>query len=144
MSFYQEALEKLNEVNLYYQGAFWIVGNSLTEIKKGNFNLLIGSKIPTDYYGDYLEKVPSKNQLTHRNLWFKPSLDNNLLQYSFDYFPRGRVAIDQGTAYIHLNSKCSTNKILTKIIETYCLDGLRIVYDYNNEYQGSHYDFELK
>ena len=128
------------EDDLYFQGAFWIIGNSIQEIKDGKFNILVGSKILSDYYGDYQNMLSTKkSDLTHRRLWNSVG-DNN----DWNYYPRGRVAIDQGTAYIHLNSECATDKIKEAIINEYGIDKLRIVFDYNNEYQGSHYDFELK
>lgn len=139
-----EALKQLNEVrkedDLYFQGAFWIKGDSLKSIKDGEFSILIGSKILSDFYGDYVSDVPlTKNQLSHEKLW-KNIGDN----HEWNYYPRGRVAIDQGTAYVHLNSDCVTDAIKDAIIKEYDIEGLRIVYDYNNEYQGSHYDFLLK
>lgn len=142
MNIYEE-LQKLDEVrkeeNLYFQGAFWIKGNSLQDIKNGNFSLIVGSKILTDYFGDIKEKTPSKSSLTHQKLWSSVS-DG----HSWDYYPRGRVCIDQGTAYIHLNSNCATNDIKDCIYNEYKIDGLRIVLDFNNEYQGSHYDFGIR
>ena len=129
--------EVTREEDLYYQGAFWIVGKSLDDILSGNFEIVIGSKLLTDYYGDYAEKhIPKKSALTHAKLWKGNSV-------SWDYYPRGRVAIDHGTAYIHINSKCATKEIIDAIVDEYEIGKLRIVRDYNNEYQGSHYDFKL-
>lgn len=133
-------LETRKEDDLYFQGAFWIKGDSLEEIKNGNFELLIGSKLLTDFYGDYVRKdVPKKSALTHKNLW--PNISDG---HTWEYYPRGRVAIDQGTAYIHLNSQCTSDKIIGAITKEHGIEKLRIVLDYNNEYQGSHYNFELK
>ena len=137
-----EAITELKETRTseddYFQGAFWIKGKSLKDIKNGNFTLLIGSKILTDYYGEYDQTIP-KRKLTHEKLW---NQFNDV--HSYTYYPRGRVAIDQGTAYVHLNSNCVTDKIKDAIVKEYEISKLRIVYDYNNEYQGSHYDFELR
>ena len=133
-------LETRREDDFYFQGVFWIKGNSLEEIKNGDFELLIGSKLLTDFYGDYVRKdVPKKSALTHKNLWCDIS-DGR----AWEYYPRGRVAVDQGTAYIHLNSQCTSDKIIDAITKTYGIEKLRIVLDYNNEYQGSQYDFEVK
>lgn len=139
-----EAIKKLEETkkedDLYFQGAFWIAGDSLNAIKEGNFAILVGSKILSTYYGDIVsDKNYSKSELTHKKLW--KSLNK---QEEWDCYPRGRVAIDQGTAYVHLNSVCATDAIKDAIVNEYQLNGLRIVYDYNNEYQGSHYNFLLK
>lgn len=133
-------LETKKEDDFYFQGAFWIKGESVKEIKEGTFELLIGSKLLTDFYGDYVRKdVPKKSALTHKNLW-----SNVSDEHTWEYYPRGRVAIDQGAAYIHLNSQCTSDKIVEAIIKEYGIEKLRIVLDYNNEYQGSHYNFELK
>lgn len=132
--------EVRKEDELYFQGAFWITGNSLKDILDGNFELVIGSRLLTDYYGDYVTKdAPKKSSLTHKHLWARVGNAD----CDWEYYPRGRVAIDQGTAYIHLNSNCATQKIVDAIINEYSIDKLRIVLDYNNEYQGSHYSFEL-
>lgn len=132
--------ETRKEDDLYFQGAFWIVGNSLNNILNGDFKLVEGSRLLTDYYGDYVTNdVPKKSALTHKHLWNK--INSN---YEWDYYPRGRVAIDQGTAYIHLNSNCTTKEIINSIIKRYCINKLRIVLDYNNENQGEHYNFKLK
>lgn len=132
--------ETRKENELYFQGAFWIVGNSLNNILNGDFKLVEGSRLFTDYYGDYIvDDIPKKSTLTHKHLWSK--INSN---HEWDYYPRGRVAIDQGTAYIHLNSKCATKEIINSIIDRYCIDKLRIVLDYNNENQDEHYNFKLE
>lgn len=60
------------EDEVYYQGAFWIVGDSVRDIKRGNFEI-VGIQLPCDYQGDYLEDVGSKNSLSHKNLWNRKS-----------------------------------------------------------------------
>ena len=65
-------------------------------------------------------------------------------EVSFDYYPRGRVSIYEGTAFIHLNSKCNTPKIVDAIIKEYGLYKLEIEIEFNDDIQGSHYNFSLK
>lgn len=131
--------ETRKEDDLYFQGAFWIKADSFKDIMHNNFDLIIGSKILSDYSGNYVDEIQSKNSLSHKNLW------NNVSDgHSWTYYPRGRVAIYNGTAYIHLNSKCNTPEIIDRITKEYNLDKLDIDIDLNDTYQGSHYDFELK
>lgn len=42
------------EDEVYYQGAFWIVGDSVRDIKRGNFEI-IGIQIASDYKGTILK-----------------------------------------------------------------------------------------
>lgn len=51
--------EVRKEDDIYYQGAFWIVSNSVKDIKRGNFKVE-GIQIPCDYSGKYLKSVKSK------------------------------------------------------------------------------------
>ena len=131
--------ESKKEDDFYFQGAFWIKADSFKNIMLGNFELIIGSKLLSDYCGNYVDLNQSKNSLTHKKLW-----DSVSDGHSWTYYPRGRVAIYNGVAYIHLNSKCNSPAIIDKIINEYCINKLNIELDLNDTYQGSHYDFELK
>ena len=135
---------KLTEVrkedDLYFQGGFWIKGESVREIKKGNFQL-IGIKLPTYHSGEYVNLDRSKSSLTHKRLWSE--YNEGYEDKPFNYLPRGRVAIHKGVAYIHLNSLFNQPSIIDKIIEEYNLDKLELEFDFNDTYQGSHYDFLL-
>lgn len=131
--------ESRKEDDLYFQGAFWLKANTFKDIMLGKFELLVGSKLLSNYSGEYVNTNQSKNSLTHKKLW-----DNVSDGHSWTYYPRSRVSIYNGIAYIHLNSKCNSPAIIDKIISEYCLDKLEIEIDLNDTYQGSHYDFELK
>lgn len=132
-------LEELRKEDyLYYQGAFWIDGESVREIKRGYFKI-IGAKFPCYYTGEYSSLNKSKNSLTHRKLW--PEYNQNYLNKPYNYLPRGRVAIHQGVAYIHLNSLFNQPSIIDTLIKEYNLEKLEIELDLNDTYQGSHYDF---
>ena len=133
--------EVRKEDDHYYQGAFWIIGNSVREIKRGNFQL-IGIKLLTDFQGNYIEQVGSKGSLTHKRLW--PEYNKGFEDKEFNYFPRGRVAIYEGVAYIHINSLFNQPTLIDRVIKEYNLQKLEIEVDCNDLYQGSHYDFKLR
>ena len=137
-----KVFEIKKEDNYYFQGPFWIISNSVKDILDGNFQI-IGEKYLSDYNGNYIDDSTSKSQKTHKNLWntkYKIKYDN----VEYTYYPRGRVSIHNGLAYIHINSKCNIPKVIDKIINEYAIRGLDITIDLNDTYQGSHYDFELK
>ena len=136
--------EERKEDKVYYQGAFWIVADSFRDIMRGNFQL-VGKLLESDYNGNYTNYSGSQKPLTHQRLWRdeyskQPFGDGK----EYNYYPRGRVAIHNGVAYIHLNSKCNTPKIVDEVVKTYGLDGLEIEIDLNDTYQGSHYEFLLE
>lgn len=134
--------EVRKEDDLYYQGAFWIKGNSVLDIKKGKFEI-IGIRLPSNYDGSYTsDVVRSKSSLTHKRLW--PEYAQELSNKEYNYLPRGRVSIYQGTAFIHLNSLFNQPGIVDSIIKFYSIEKLDIYIDLNDTYQGSHYDFSLR
>ena len=137
---------KLQETNkteeYYFQGPFWIIADSFKDIHRGKFNLE-SFKCLSDYSGKYVSgQVPSKNQLTHKNIWKNISWKYDLKE--FDYYPRGRVAIYNGTAFIHIHSSCNIPFLIDKIISEFSLEKLNIEIECNDVIQGSHYDFKLR
>lgn len=139
MKKYIEATRKEDE--LYYQGPFWIIADNFKDVHRGKFKLE-ATTLPCDFEGNYIADKSSKSQKTHKKLW--EQLKEQYNQDSFTYYPRGRVAIYRGTAFIHINSKCNIPQVIDAIIDCYQLEGLEIEVDLNDTYQGSHYDFELK
>lgn len=130
------------EDDIYYQGAFWIKGDSINNIKKGQFEI-IGVELPCDYNGQYVNLFgKSKNDLTHKKLW--PEYAMELKNEPFNYLPRGRVSIYNGIAFIHLNSLFNQPNIIDAVVNKYCISKLELELDFNDIYQGSHYDFILK
>lgn len=129
------------EDKIYYQGPFWIISDSFQNIIKGNFEI-IGEKYECNYSGEYLNNTTSKRQKTHKSLW--RMFADKYGQSDYTYYPRGRVGIYNGIAYIHINSRCNLPKIIDTIIEQYHLSKLEINVELNDTYQGSHYDFKLK
>lgn len=129
--------EVRKEDNLYFQGPFWIAGSEVKEIKRGHFSL-ISKRYLCDYQGNYVDDNTSKSSKTHKSVWktYGYSVDYN-------YFPRGRVGVYNGTAFIHLHSLFNQPDIIDSIIDIYQLDGLDIEIEENNTFQGNHYDFQL-
>ena len=137
----QSILATRKEDELYYQGPFWIIADTFKDIHRGNFELL-GEKLECNYNGDYIGELTSKSQKTHKKIWSKHAARYNDVDYT--YYPRGRVAIYQGTAFIHINSKCNVPSVIDAVVDAYNLEKLDIEIDLNDTYQGSHYDFQLK
>lgn len=131
------------EDEVYYQGAFWIVGDSVRHIKRGNFEI-VGLQIASDYKGNYLESIPSKSGLTHKSLWnlqFKWKINPEV---DYDYYPRGRVSIHNGHVWINLHSLFNQPDVVDTVVEIYNLHKLDLDLDLKDTYQGSHYDFGLE
>lgn len=134
--------EARKKEDLYYQGAFWIKGDSVDDIKCGRFTL-IGAKFQCDVSGKYtVDLARSKSSLTHRRLWCEYA--GELADKPYNYLPRGRVGVYNGKAYINMNSLFNTPDIIDAIIEMYHIGKLEIQLSFNDTYQGSHYDFLLK
>lgn len=135
--------ESRKENGIYYQGAFWIIGNSFLDILRGNFKIE-GELLESDYEGNYINFKGSPKQLTHQKLWKHKFCANYEKDKDYTFYPRGRVSIYKGVAFIHLNSKCNTPKIIDSIINKYNIHKLQVEIDLNDTYQGSHYNFQLK
>lgn len=137
----QMLTEVKKEDDSYFCGPFWITGKSFLDILKGEFNIE-ATKYLCNYNGDILNNSSSKSQKTHKKVWDKLKSKYDGVEYT--YYPRGRVSVYNGVAFIHINSKCNTPKIIDAIVKEYCLDKLSINIDLNDTYQGNHYNFELK
>lgn len=129
------------EDELYFQGPFWIVGKSFKSILSGNFQIAAKKEL-CDFTGKYINFNESKSQLSHRVVWETIKGDINP-DVDYTYYPRGRIAISDGKYWIHINSKCDTPEIISAIEEEYPNDKLEVVKDFNDVYQGSHYEFQL-
>ena len=137
---------QLNEIrkedDLYYRGLFWIIADSYKDIQRGNFELL-GKKYPTDYEGKRVKEAAKEERLTHKQAWVR-YYQNQFHGKDYSYYPRGRVEIFNGVAYVNLNSLCNTPRVIDRIVETYNLDKIELDIEYNDLTQGNHYDFLLK
>ena len=130
------------EDELYYQGPFWIIADTFKDVHRRKFTLL-GEPLLCDYHGNYVNDTTSKSSKTHKRIW-ESEYAQDYADVDYTYYPRGRVAVYEGTAFIHLNSKCNIPSVIDAIVEKYKLDKLEIEIDLNDVYQESHYDFQLQ
>ena len=125
----------------YYSGAFWLIGESLADIKNGNFQLLC-HKIITDFDGNFCEEIPSKRSLSHKRLWNEIYRDKLNSDKPYNYYPRGRVGICKGVAYINIIEDASIPLITDAIICEYEIDKLKIMIKKSNKLSdGGHRKF---
>lgn len=132
--------EVRKEDNNYFEGSFWIIADSVDKLLCGYFNI-IGQKELTTYEG-IRNRDRNVKLLTHKQLW--NSYKKNYNNVCYDYYPRGRVSVYNGKAYININSICNTPKVIDSILSFYCIRDLDYEISYNDINQGSHYDFQLK
>lgn len=143
-----ENLRLMNEVrkedDYYYQGAFWIIGDNMNEILNNHFHLCC-HKILSDYNGDMIDKIESKRSLSHERLWNSKYRLKENSDKPFNYYPRGRVGISNGVAYINIINDCDTNAIINNIISEYEIFKLQIKKELVNEFSdGGHRAHLLK
>ena len=126
-----------------YQGAFWILGDSVKSILGGDYRLIC-HKIRSDHIGNMLDEIKSKKSLSHKRLWngiYKNAVNPDA---DYNYYPRGRVGINNGIAFINIIDACNTPKIIEDIIKEYRIDGLEIrVMAYDKNVDGGHRAFTL-
>ena len=132
--------EVRKEYNNYFEGSFWIIADSVDKLLCGYFDI-IGQKELTTYEG-IRNRDRNVKLLTHKQLW--DSYKKNYNNVYYDYYPRGRVSVYNGKAYININSICNTPKVIDSILSFYCIRDLDYEISYNDINQGSHYDFKLK
>ena len=133
--------EMRKEEDTYYQGAFWIIGNSVEEILAGKYELEC-VKLDCDYYGNYIVPPISHRALSHERLWEEKIKFKYGESIPFNYYPRGRVGVSNGKAYINLYF--DSRDIRSKIIKEYELEKLDTIIFKPEEYnEGSHYSFLL-
>lgn len=138
----------LNEVrkedDYYFQGAFWIIGDSMQDITSGKYHLCC-HKMLSDYSGNILEIIESKRSLSHQRLWNSKYKAIEHSDKPFNYYPRGRVGISNGVAYINIIEDCNTFRIIEDIITAYNIDKLQLRKELVNEFSdGGHRAHLLK
>ena len=134
--------EVRKEDNMYFKGCFWFIGNSVADILEGKYTLVC-NKIICSYNGSVDRTRPTRKYETHESVWN----ENFAEQYggvSYKYFPRGRVEVYNGKAYINLNSILNRPDIIDSIRKEYEIENLEERIGTPDTTQGSHYDFELK
>lgn len=133
--------EVRKEDDFYFKGAFWIIADSVDDILCDNYQL-VGNKILCSYEGKLDRTRETRNDETHESVWnqFKSKFNN----VSYRYYPRGRVEVYKGKAYININSILNNPRIIDKIRKEYGIENLDYHIGLNDIDQGSHYDFELE
>lgn len=134
------------EDDIYYEGPFWIIADSVREIYQGKFEI-VGEVVAVDYNGNYMdETLKKKGATSHRKLWKESGYSMWNETYEYNHFPRGRVRIHDGEVYVHINSKMNTPRIINAIVKEYNLYkfGNDINIEEDDLLQGSHYEFLLK
>lgn len=131
--------EVRKEDDVYYQGAFWIIGDSMKDILDNKKYHLCCHKILSDYNGNMIDKIESKRSLSHKRLWDSKYKVIEQSNKEFNYYPRGRVGISNGIAYINLINDCDYDFIINDIIKEYELDKLEIRKELVNDFSdGGH------
>lgn len=137
------------EDDIYYNTVFWIVAPTIRDIlankkdEQGNPKWeLVGQAFPVTYEGDYIDKV-NKNDLTHKRIWSK-EYANKYEQSDYMYYPRGRVNVSNGIAYVNINSNMNCPHMIDAIIQEANIEKLELELDFNDTYQGSHYGYKLR
>ena len=126
--------------DLYFAGPFWLIGNSLEDINRGNFSIL-SEKFLVDYNGQPTVKN-NPEVCTHKHIWNSKYKDNYSVEYN--YYPRGRIVFQRGKLYLNIPEGLNVSAIK---------DALLKEFDYNRDFDnvfykdpttGGHYSFQLK
>lgn len=136
------ATEVRKEDDFYYVGPFWIIGQSVEEINRGNFELLAPTKVLVNWDGEYVTKV-AKTEFLHKHLWNKYKSKYNNVEYN--YFPRGRVSFDATSKKVWINIPHGLNEeiVLSALIKEFYVSSSYEV-KYTDPTSGNHYAFDLK
>lgn len=135
------ATEVRKEDDLYFVGPFWIVGNSLKEIFKGNYKILSEKSLYT-YDGLPVKKVSPSN-FTHKGIWEKKYklLYNNV---DFDYYPRGRVSEKEGKSFLNIPETLNKDFLIKALQKEYDLKTEFYGIKFTDPTSGNHYNFKLR
>lgn len=140
---------ELNEVrkedDYYLNGNYWIIANSVSDILKGQYEIM-GSKHYVDYSGKVVDE--SDYYTTHQQAWNALYKDKYNVEYT--YYPRGRVTLYKGKLYINTHSLVSNGNIIGDVLEYYDLankfklSDIEIVCNDKQIGNEVHYGFELE
>ena len=130
------------EDELYYEGTWWLVANSLSDLLSGRFSI-VGEKYPVDFNGKALSSSQT-TMMEHKQIW--PLLYQfKYGNVSYDYYPRGRVSIlANGKAFIYMPKKAFTPAVYDAIRKHHNLLKLDVSLQQSSSGDGSHYDFKLQ
>ena len=137
----QNLVETKIEDESYFKGPFWIVAYSIPDILLGNFSIVADKHLCT-YEGELNRTRATRKFETHESVWKELKQQYNNVEYK--YYPRGRVEVYKGTAYINIHSILNTPKIIDTIRKEYCIEKLPYKIGLNDVDQGSHYEYELQ
>lgn len=138
-----QVAEVRKEDNFYFKGPFWVIADSVHSILMGDYELLCEKELCT-YEGKLNRSRPERKEQTHEQVWKRFQSKYGSGDFPYNYFPRGRVEIYQGQAYINLNSLLNTPKIVNDILKEYQISDLNYHVFAIDELQGEHYNFELQ
>lgn len=135
----------LNEVrkedDLYFEGIFWVIADSVEEIYNGNYNI-ISEKFAVDYNGN-LHADFDKANWTHQDVW-NNKYAKDYSNVSYKYYPRGRVVIRNGKYWINVPKEIYLPDIIDNIVTEFNLGKLEANSAIKKSSSGNHYEFELK
>lgn len=131
--------EVRKEDDLYFVGPFWIIGSSLSEINKGNFNIL-AEKFLVNYSGIPIQRV-SKSEFTHKGIW--ETRYRKIYNKEYNYYPRGRISFKEGKWYLNIPDKLDKNIVVPKIQKEYDIKESFERIKSTDPTTGNHYSFEL-
>lgn len=114
-------MEILKDNKELYKGIFWIVDQDDLENNK-NYCFQIPVNSDGDIISnDFISNAKSGTTYNHKNTW--NSLSSKLTKNkSFDYFPRGRVEINNGKAIIWVNPNLYNEEVKKFIIDEFNLN----------------------
>lgn len=137
----KSAFEVRKEDDYYFVGPFWIISDSVEELNKGNFKLIIETFL-VDYGGNYLNRVP-RSQFTHKGIW-ESKYKNNYGNLPFDYYPRGRISFYNGQIFVNIPRGLNETLVIKALSEPYDFDYNIVTVKYTDPTSGNHYSFQLK
>lgn len=133
-----------NEEDLYFEGPFWIIAQSMEELNKGNFTILSHPYL-VDFWGKPVMPVP-RNESTHEYIWnarYRRSIPDHPYSHEYNYYPRGRVVFKEGKVYLNIPSGLPVDLIKEKVAYKFDYDEFDKVF-YKDPTSGNHYTFQLK
>lgn len=132
--------------NIHFQGVFWIISDSLSDITSGNFEILGEPENIT-------QNPLSAFRTLHKQLWGKYCTEDKYVGKDYKYYPRGRVIIAGNNAYISLNEVCNTPEVIDAITKKYNISDMKIVIEFNDVFDNNttnrekkekHFTYQLK
>lgn len=132
--------EVRKEDDTYWEGVFWIIADSVEDIFNDKFSI-IGDKVLVDYNGK-LQQQYNSSYWTHKQIWDKTykAKYNNV---PYNYYPRGRVVIRNGKAWINLPREVYLPQIIDAVVAEYNLNKLQIEHSVKDDSENQHYSFQL-